>query len=104
MFYSPFDLVSNTGGVLTFFEPRSYKMATEFMLAHPYGFTRVMSSYHWNRDFHGGEDHNNWQGPPHNGDMSIKGPSIQSDMSCSNGWVRIGTKQIEQGQIIQIQI
>lgn len=75
-------------------------MATEFMLAHPYGFTRVMSSYHWNRDFHGGEDHNNWQGPPHNGDMSIKGPSIQSDMSCSNGWVRIGTKQIEQGQIM----
>lgn len=70
------------------------------MLAHPYGFTRVMSSYHWNRDFHGGEDHNNWQGPPHNGDMSIKGPSIQSDMSCGNGWVRIGTKQIEQGQIM----
>ena len=78
---------SSTGGPLTFFEPRSYKMATEFMLAHPYGFTRVMSSYSWNRNFQGGEDHNNWQGPPHNGDMSIKSPSIQSDNSCGNGWV-----------------
>lgn len=75
------------GGPLTFFEPRSYKMATEFMLAHPYGFTRVMSSYSWSRNFQGGEDHNNWQGPPHNGDMSIKSPSIQSDNSCGNGWV-----------------
>eukprot|EP00105_Crassostrea_gigas_P027049 XP_011448249.1 PREDICTED: alpha-amylase [Crassostrea gigas] len=78
---------SGEGGVLTFYEPRSYKMATEFMLAHPYGFTRVMSSYRWNRDFHDGRDHNSWMGPPHNGDMSIKSPSIQPDMSCGNGWI-----------------
>ena len=61
------------------------------MLAHPYGFTRVMSSYSWSRNFQGGEDHNNWQGPPHNGDMSIKSPSIQSDNSCGNGWVGLFT-------------
>lgn len=82
-------LFSLKGGVLTFFEPRAYKMATEFMLAHPYGFTRVMSSYKWNRNIQGGDDINNWQGPPHNGDMSIKGATIQSDMSCGNGWVSV---------------
>lgn len=30
---------------------RMYKMAVGFMLAHPYGFTRVMSSYRWTRHF-----------------------------------------------------
>lgn len=62
------------------------------MLAYFYGFTRVMSSYYWNRDFYGGEDYNNWQGFFYNGDMSIKGFFIQLDMSCGNGWVRIGIK------------
>nr|AEI58894.1 amylase [Pteria penguin] len=74
------------GGVLTHFEHRAYKMATEFMLAHPYGFTRVMSSYDWPRNFQNGEDKNNWYGPPHNSDMSIKGRSLRSDKSCDNGW------------------
>ena len=32
-----------------------YKMAVGFMLAHPYGFTRVMSSYRWNRNFQNGK-------------------------------------------------
>lgn len=35
--------------VLTFWDPRLYKMAVGYMLAHPYGVTRVMSSFHWNR-------------------------------------------------------
>ncbi|KAI4896274.1 hypothetical protein NFI96_003665 [Prochilodus magdalenae] len=35
--------------ILTFWEPRLYKMAVAFMLAHPYGMTRVMSSYRWDR-------------------------------------------------------
>ena len=30
---------------------RLYKMGVGFMLAHPYGFTRVMSSYRWTRHF-----------------------------------------------------
>ena len=30
-------------------------MAVGFMLAHPYGFTRVMSSYHWPRYFENGK-------------------------------------------------
>ncbi|KAK3593463.1 hypothetical protein CHS0354_020229 [Potamilus streckersoni] len=75
------------GGVLTHFEPKQYKMATEFMLAHPYGFTRVMSSYNWDRNFENGEDKNSWMGPPHNPDMSIKEVRTNSDMTCDNGWI-----------------
>lgn len=34
---------------------RLYKMASGFMLAHPYGFTRVMSSFRWPRYFENGK-------------------------------------------------
>lgn len=34
---------------------RLYKMAVGFMLAHPYGFTRVMSSFRWPRYFENGK-------------------------------------------------
>lgn len=46
--------------VLTFRSPRMYKMATAFMLAHPYGVTRVMSSFYWEQNFEGGTDKNDW--------------------------------------------
>ena len=55
------------------------QLATAFMLAHPYGVPRIMSSYEYNRA-------NNWEGPPHNGDFSIKDVSINSDLTCGNGW------------------
>lgn len=48
------------GGVLTFRESRQYKMAIAFMLAHPYGVARVMSSYYWEQNFEGGSDKNDW--------------------------------------------
>ncbi|ESP02078.1 hypothetical protein LOTGIDRAFT_185931, partial [Lottia gigantea] len=67
------------GSVLTHWEARPYKMATAFMLAHPYGFPRVMSSFEYNRA-------DNSAGPPHNSDMSIKDVSITSDGTCGNGW------------------
>ena len=41
--------VFSAGGVLTHDDARRYKMATAFMLAHPYGFTRVMSSFSFGR-------------------------------------------------------
>ncbi|KAH9519908.1 hypothetical protein Btru_071218 [Bulinus truncatus] len=66
------------GGVLTHWEPRPYKLATAFMLAHPYGVPRVMSSYEYNRA-------NDYEGPPHNGDMSIKSVTL-SGLSCTGGW------------------
>ncbi|XP_069825113.1 pancreatic alpha-amylase-like [Dendropsophus ebraccatus] len=73
--------------ILTFFEARSYKMAVGFMLAHPYGLTRVMSSYSWPRTFVDGEDIYNWIGPPMNPDGSIKHVPINADSTCGDDWV-----------------
>lgn len=39
------------GGILTYKQPRQYKMALAFMLAHPFGIPRVMSSFEFsNKD------------------------------------------------------
>lgn len=47
--------------VLTFRIHRLYKMATAFMLAHPFGIARVMSSYYWEQDLEeNGNDRNSW--------------------------------------------
>lgn len=35
--------------IVTFWDSRLHKMAVSYMLAHPYGVTRVMSSFRWNR-------------------------------------------------------
>ncbi|EFN63696.1 Alpha-amylase 1 [Camponotus floridanus] len=53
-------------------------MAVAFMLAHPYGIARVMSSY----DFH---DFN--QGPPHDSAGNTLSPIINPDNTCGNGWI-----------------
>ncbi|XP_012937452.2 alpha-amylase [Aplysia californica] len=66
------------GNVLTHWNSRPYKLATAFMLAHPYGFPRIMSSYEYNRA-------NDWEGPPHHGDMSTKSVPING-MDCGDGW------------------
>lgn len=47
------------GDVITHKTPREYKQAVSYMLAHPYGFAQVMSSYYFD---------NTDQGPPHNAD------------------------------------
>merc|ERR1712071_101134 len=47
------------GSHLTFREPKPYKMAVAFMLAWPYGFPRVMSSFYWDQNIQNGEDKNN---------------------------------------------
>ncbi|XP_062335950.1 pancreatic alpha-amylase-like [Osmerus eperlanus] len=74
--------------ILTFREARMYKMATAFMLAHPYGRARVMSSYRWDRCCSAdGKDQNDWMGPPSFPDGSTKPVPIQSDGSCGDGWV-----------------
>ncbi|CAG9836395.1 unnamed protein product [Diabrotica balteata] len=58
--------------ILTYKNPKPYKMAIAFMLAHPYGTTRIMSSFHFdNRD----------QGPP------SQQPGFKADNTCTNGWV-----------------
>ncbi|CAM4592374.1 unnamed protein product [Lepidochelys olivacea] len=73
--------------VLTFWDSRLYKMALGFMLAHPYGFTRVMSSYRWPRYFQNGKDINDWVGPPSSEDGSTKPVTINPDSTCGNDWV-----------------
>ncbi|XP_069825112.1 pancreatic alpha-amylase-like [Dendropsophus ebraccatus] len=73
--------------ILTFFDARLYKMGVGFMLAHPYGLARVMSSYRWTRNIVNGQDSNDWIGPPANSDGSTKAVTINADSTCGNGWV-----------------
>nr|XP_033772196.1 pancreatic alpha-amylase-like [Geotrypetes seraphini] len=73
--------------ILTFFDARLYKMGVGFMLAHPYGFTRVMSSFRWPRNFVNGKDVNDWMGPPSYSDGTTKPVAINADTTCGNGWV-----------------
>ncbi|XP_012510293.1 PREDICTED: alpha-amylase 2B [Propithecus coquereli] len=72
--------------ILTFWDSRLYKMAVGFMLAHPYGLTRVMSSYRWPRQFENGNDVNDWVGPPNNNGVT-KEVTINEDTTCGNDWV-----------------
>jgi alpha-amylase len=54
------------------------QMAVAFMLAYPYGYPRMMSSFSFeNRD----------QGPPHDANDNILSPTINNDGTCGNGWV-----------------
>nr|ACL14798.1 alpha-amylase [Ephestia kuehniella] len=66
------------GGMLTYKDPKLYKGAIAFLLAHPYGEPQIMSSF----DFWDSE-----VGPPMNNQGEIISPSINSDGTCGNGWV-----------------
>ncbi|XP_058030497.1 pancreatic alpha-amylase-like [Ahaetulla prasina] len=78
---------SGGSSILTFWNPRLYKMAVGFMLAHPYGFTRIMSSYWWPKDIQNGTDLNDWVGPPSHSDGSIKPVTIYANETCGNCWI-----------------
>ncbi|KRT84430.1 hypothetical protein AMK59_1811, partial [Oryctes borbonicus] len=67
-----------TGDVLTYKNAKQYKMAIAFMLAHPYGSPRIMSSYSFT---------NSDAGPPANQNGNITSPGINDDDTCTNGWV-----------------
>nr|QEI22884.1 putative alpha-amylase [Oryctes rhinoceros] len=64
--------------ILTYKNPKQYKMASAFMLAHPYGSTRVMSSFAFT---------DTDAGPPQDGNGNIISPGINADETCTNGWV-----------------
>ncbi|XP_022105547.1 alpha-amylase A-like [Acanthaster planci] len=66
------------GSIITHQSPRLYKMANAFMLAYPYGFTRVMSSFSFS-------DPNS--SPPQDSSGNIISPIFYSDNTCGNGWV-----------------
>uniref|UniRef100_A0A182LXD6 Alpha-amylase n=1 Tax=Anopheles culicifacies TaxID=139723 RepID=A0A182LXD6_9DIPT len=63
--------------VLTHKVPKNYKMANAFMLAHPFGIPRIMSSFFFN---------DGDQGPPSDGDGNLSSPIINADDSCGGGW------------------
>ena len=63
------------GNVLTHKDPYNYKLAGAFMLAHDYGFKRVMSSYYFSdKD----------EGPP------ASSPGCGSAWACEHRWASIG--------------
>ncbi|KAI1286874.1 Pancreatic alpha-amylase [Halotydeus destructor] len=66
---------------------RWLKMTTAYMLAWPYGIPKIMSSYYWPESMKNGHDENNWMGPPHEGDMSIKRVTVNDDQTCGSGWI-----------------
>ncbi|XP_037083338.1 alpha-amylase 4N-like [Pollicipes pollicipes] len=66
------------GTVITYKESRLYKMAQAFVMAQPYAFPRIMSSYAF-------DSHD--QGPPSDGNGNIVGPTINADGTCGGGWV-----------------
>ena len=66
------------GSVITYKEARLYKMAQAFVMAQPYSFPRIMSSYAF-------DSHD--QGPPQDGSGHITSPVINADDSCGGGWV-----------------
>ncbi|XP_017788498.1 PREDICTED: alpha-amylase [Habropoda laboriosa] len=78
VFVDNHDTQRDGASVLTYKSSKLYKMAVAFMLSHPYGTPRVMSSY----DFHSRD-----QGPPQDGQHNIRSPVILSDNSCGGGWI-----------------
>lgn len=64
--------------VLTYKSSKHYKMANAFMLGHPYGIPRIMSSFAFDSSD---------QGPPQDEQGNIISPSINVDGSCGNGWI-----------------
>lgn len=72
---------------INFFEPKLLKVATAFMLAWPYGVTRVMSSYHWNQKIQNGHDVNDWMGPPSDSHGNILSVKPNADLTCNKEWV-----------------
>ncbi|XP_070565166.1 alpha-amylase 1-like [Ptychodera flava] len=69
------------GNILSHKEPKQYKMANAFMLAWPYGVSKVMSSYSF---------YDSDAGPPANGDGSIKDVEcFDGDWVCEHRWRQI---------------
>ncbi|XP_015122799.1 alpha-amylase 2 [Diachasma alloeum] len=66
------------GAVLTYKRPKLYKMAVAFMLAHPYGNPKIMSSFAFDESD---------QGPPADAQGNLTPPVIRADGSCGGGWV-----------------
>ncbi|XP_055383835.1 alpha-amylase 1-like [Condylostylus longicornis] len=76
--------------ILTYKNDKLYKLASTFMLTHPYGLTRIMSSFYFSDPS---------QGPPSDNQENIISPTFDSDGLCTktSGWVcEHRWKEIEQ--------
>jgi len=70
--------------VLTFWDPKTYKMGHVFMLGYEYGHIRIMSSYYWERDIQpDGHDANDYMGPP----SDANGNTLPVTCFQNPGWV-----------------
>lgn len=78
VFVDNHDNQRHPSNVLTYKTPREYKMATAFMLAHPHGVPRIMSSFAFDSSD---------QGPPADVNGNIIGRTINPDGSCGSGWI-----------------
>ena len=67
------------GEIITYKSSRAYKIANAFMMAWPYAFVQIMSSYDFPKD-------KDWQGPPSNG-PNTKDVIVNADDTCGNGWI-----------------
>ncbi|XP_076759059.1 alpha-amylase [Xylocopa sonorina] len=78
VFVDNHDTQRDNGQILTYKIPKQYKMAVAFMLAHPFGTPRVMSSFAFqSKD----------QAPPQDGNGNLLSPLIRPDNTCGNGWI-----------------
>lgn len=84
------------GNILTYKNSKKYKMATAFMLAYPYGITRVMSSFAFDNTDQGKKNVflffirdsiYFFVGPPQDSNGNIISPLIKPDDTCGNGWI-----------------
>lgn len=64
--------------ILNFKNKRDYILANVFMLSHPYGTPRVMSSFDYER---------NDQGPPSDEDGNIVGRMLDENGTCIHPWI-----------------
>lgn len=64
--------------ILNYKDERNYILANIFMLAHPYGLPRIMSSYHFDFDS---------QGPPSDKLGNIVGRKVDEDDQCVRPWI-----------------
>ncbi|XP_050462478.1 alpha-amylase 2-like [Cataglyphis hispanica] len=78
VFIDNHDTQRDNSNILTYKSSKLYKMAVAFMLAHPYGIPRIMSSFDFN-DFN--------EGPPHDSAGNTLSPIINPDNTCGNGWI-----------------
>ncbi|RLU18783.1 hypothetical protein DMN91_009140 [Ooceraea biroi] len=78
VFIDNHDTQRGNSNILTYKSSKLYKMAVAFMLAHPYGNPRIMSSFDFT-DFNAN--------PPQDSKGNILSPIINPDNTCGNGWI-----------------